>query len=48
MESKPLLVRLPPVLKKKLDALRATGTTANGLIRYLLETHFNTLTKKGR
>ncbi len=36
-----LLVHLPGPLKAKLDGLRAQGTTANGLIRYLLEREFS-------
>jgi len=50
MQTKPLLVRLPAALKKKLDSLRGEGVTANGLIRYLLENHFDILAKeqKGR
>ena len=40
MQTKSILVRLPAVLKMKLDALRGEGVTANGLIRHLLEQHF--------
>ena len=36
-----LLVHLPGPLKAKLDSLRAQGTTASGLIRYLLEREFS-------
>ena len=36
-----ILVQVPKSLKAKLDALRATGTTASGLIRHLLNQHFN-------
>ena len=35
-----LLIQLPWPLKAKLDALRAQGTTASGLIRHLVEQHF--------
>ena len=50
MQTKSMLIRLPPALKKKLDALRGEGITANGLIRHLLEQHFKTLAtgQKGR
>ena len=34
-------VQLPLHLKKKLDAERKRGTSAAGLIRHLLEQHFN-------
>ncbi|MCE3223669.1 MAG: hypothetical protein K0S58_1849 [Nitrospira sp.] len=36
-----LIIQLPPVLKAKLDALRAQGITASGFIRNLLTQHFN-------
>lgn len=36
-----LLVHVPPAIKTKLDALRKEGTTASGLIRHLLQNHFN-------
>jgi len=36
-----LNIQLPLPLKAKLDAERRTGTTASGLIRHLLEQHFN-------
>lgn len=36
-----LVVQLPKTLKAKLDAERKRGTTAAGLIRHLLEQHFN-------
>jgi len=35
-----VLVQLPEPLKAKLDAERKQGTSAAGLIRYLLEQHF--------
>ncbi len=34
-------IQVPASLKGKLDALRAEGTTASGLIRSLLTHHFN-------
>jgi hypothetical protein len=37
-----LLIRITPAIKAKLDALRAQGTTASGLIRHLLNQHFST------
>jgi hypothetical protein len=45
-----ILVHITKPLKAKLDALRAEGTTASGLIRRLLTQHFNPPTKgqKGR
>ncbi|HKC92859.1 MAG TPA: hypothetical protein VKB81_02450 [Nitrospira sp.] len=36
-----LNTQLPPVVKAKLDALRAQGTTASGYIRSLLERELN-------
>jgi hypothetical protein len=35
-----LNIQLPRSLKAKLDAERKRGTSAAGLIRYLLEQHF--------
>jgi len=35
-----LLIQVPEPIKTRLDALRAQGTTASGLIRHLLEQHF--------
>jgi hypothetical protein len=45
-----LNIQLPLPLKAKLDAMRAQGTTASGLIRHLLEEHFTPISaaKKGR
>jgi hypothetical protein len=45
-----LNIQLPLPLKAKLDAMRAQGTTASGLIRHLLEAHFTPMAaaKKGR
>jgi hypothetical protein len=48
MESVKLMIQIPKPIKAKLDALRATGTTASGLIRHLLTQHFNQPAKKGR
>jgi hypothetical protein len=50
MEMVKILVHIPKSMKAKLNALRATGTTASGLIRHLLNQHFNQATKgqKGR
>ena len=36
-----LIVQVPRPIKAKLDALRAQGTTASGLIRNLLTQYFN-------
>lgn len=43
-----LNIQLPVALKAKLDAVKAQGTTAAGLIRHLLNQHFNQPAKKGR
>jgi hypothetical protein len=45
-----MLISVPKPIKAKLDALRATGTTASGLIRHLLVQYFNQAPKgqKGR
>lgn len=40
MKSMRLVITLPTSLKTKLDAERARGTSAAGLIRHLLEQHF--------
>ncbi len=40
MKMKRILVALPEPLKHKLESLQAHGTTASGLIRWLLEEHF--------
>ncbi len=45
MKTLKLLVSLSPELKSKLDAERKRGTSAAGLIRYLLEQHFRKGTK---
>ena len=36
-----LLIQVPMAMKAKRDALRKEGTTASGLIRHLLNKHFN-------
>lgn len=36
-----VLIQIPRTIKTKLDALRKEGTTASGLIRHLLNKHFN-------
>lgn len=41
MKMSRLVIQIPHALKAKLDALRAQGTTAAGLIRHLLTQHFN-------
>ncbi|MFQ5992154.1 MAG: hypothetical protein ACE5NA_06915 [Nitrospiraceae bacterium] len=43
-----VIVQLPPALKRKLDALRAQGTTASGFIRWLLEQHFDQARSGGK
>lgn len=40
-----MIIQVPRRLKTKLDALRQRGTTAAGLIRHLLEKHFQQSTK---
>ncbi len=41
MKMQRLNIQLPADLKAKLDALKAHGTTASGLIRHLLTQYFN-------
>lgn len=45
-----LNIQIPAAIKAKLDALQASGTTASGLIRHLLNQHFKEAQKsqKGR
>lgn len=43
-----LLVHLPEALKAKLDAKKAEGYTASGLIRSLLERELNPAAKRGQ
>ncbi len=40
MQMERIMVQIPRPLKAKLDALRRDGTTASGLIRSLLNQHF--------
>lgn len=42
-----LLIQVPMSIKAKLDAIRATGTSASGLIRHLLQEHFNQAAQRG-
>lgn len=49
MEMVKILVHVPKSIKSKLEGLRATGTTASGLIRHLLNQHFQAQkSQKGR
>ncbi len=51
MRMERVIIQLPPVLKRKLDALRSQGYTAAGFIRSLLERALRDDTatgKKGR
>ena len=41
METTKIIVEVPKPMKAKLDALRAEGTTASGLIRRLLNEFFS-------
>ncbi len=41
MDMVKIIVNVSKPIKAKLDAIRATGTTASGLIRHLLNQHFN-------
>ncbi len=43
-----VIIQLPPVLKRKLDALRSQGYTAAGYIRSLLERALRDDTATGR
>ena len=46
-----MLIQLPVPLKRKLEVLRAQGTTASGFIRFLLEREFRQVkhsAQKGR
>jgi hypothetical protein len=43
-----MLIQVPQPIKAQLDALRQEGTTASGLIRYLLEEHFKQAPVRGR
>ena len=50
MRMERIIIQLTPVLKRKLDALRARGYTASGYIRSLLQREFNHASagRKGR
>ncbi len=50
METVRILVNVSKPMKAKLEALRGEGITASGLIRHLLDQHFNQAQKsqKGR
>ncbi len=50
MKMERIVIQLPPVLKRKLDALRAQGYTAAGYIRSLLGRELNhaPVGRKGR
>ncbi|MDK2743473.1 MAG: hypothetical protein NDI90_11205 [Nitrospira sp. BO4] len=51
MNMERILIQIPKRLKTKLDAERKRGTSAAGLIRHLLEVHFNQASeaeRKGR
>ena len=46
MQNTKILVEVPKAMKAKLDALRAEGTTASGLIRRLLNEFFGNKSPK--
>ncbi len=46
MRSVRILITLPESLKRKLDALRAQGSTASGYIRAVLERELNQVQAK--
>ena len=48
MKTVRMLIQVPESIKTRLDALRQEGTTASGLIRYLLEEHFKRAPVMGR
>ena len=48
MQKAKILIEVPISIKAKLDALRATGTSASGLIRHLLNQHFGLRAAKER
>jgi hypothetical protein len=48
MKMSRLVIQVPLSIKSKLDALRAEGTTASGLIRRLLNEFFGKSTKAER
>ncbi len=41
-----IVIQVPMTVKAKLDAQRKLGTTASGLIRHLLDQHFNQTRRK--
>jgi len=41
MKMERIVVQVPKAIKAKLDAARQRGTSAAGLIRHLLEQHFD-------
>jgi len=50
MKMERLIIQVPAAIKAKLNAERKRGTSAAGLIRHLLEQHFNSIpsAQKGR
>ncbi len=48
MKMERIVIQLPAVLKRKLDALRAQGYTAAGYIRAVLEKELNQAQVKGQ
>ncbi len=48
MRMERVIIQLPPVLKRKLDALRSQGYTAAGYIRAVLEKELNQAQVKGQ
>ncbi len=48
MKMERIVIQLPPVLKRKLDALRSQGYTAAGYIRAVLEKELNQAQVKGQ
>jgi hypothetical protein len=48
MKMSRLNIQVPVELKAKLDALKVQGISAAGLIRHLLNQHFDQPAKKGR
>lgn len=41
-----IMIQVPAAVKAELDAQRKLGTSASGLIRHLLEQHFNQTRRK--
>ena len=41
MQMQRVMIQLPPLLKSKLDEMRAQGMTTSGFIRNLLAIHFS-------